>query len=109
MKSNSIKYIWQMPDYMSQEALKGNGVSIHVQPVQKFYLPWWHRLNGIWIGRKKIKKERARKIIIMLLWQHILDTTISTGRSIVQWRLYPSPDHAASKSICHDIRARIIT
>ena len=37
MKPISIKYIWQDPGYMSQEKLKGNGVSIHVQSVQKFY------------------------------------------------------------------------
>lgn len=30
MKSISVKYIWQNPGYMSQEKLKGNGVSICV-------------------------------------------------------------------------------
>lgn len=40
MKSISIRYVWQNPGYMSQEKLKGNGVSIHVQSVQRFYLHW---------------------------------------------------------------------
>lgn len=60
MQSNSINCTWQIPDYMSQEKLKGNGVNIYVQPA-KVSPALVTRTEWIWIGRKIFLKKRQSK------------------------------------------------